>query len=206
MSAYIVSENLLNELVNYALTKKVYVYHNKTAYSIDNKKLAVQFLDVLNAENYKSVNYRYNEKTKPIAVEFKQNYINYTVEQIAYLGDRLSEYEYQTCEHKTFRSSLANAFVESMQKHLLRNLSDLVSTKKEIKELTKPVEVKPANQRLPKQDYFLIKYWYCLDNNWQSKAKYFKGKLETLGINTRSLCRIYSKKEVKEILIGLNRA
>lgn len=73
-------------------------------------------------ENYKSVNFRYDENSEPIPYTYKQfPLVKYEISPANLLG-LLDNYEYQTCEHPEWQKSEAHKFVNCLRRAIIHDL------------------------------------------------------------------------------------
>ena len=109
MSAYIVSDETITAIVK-GLSK--YCRDYSYFFNHDEEELGQILLD----ENYRSVNYRYDEETKPH---------HFVIRELEEFNDNilfgcLMNYEYQTCETDDYNSTLAGVMVHNVMKEMLR--------------------------------------------------------------------------------------
>lgn len=74
---------------------------------------------ILKEENYRSVNTRYDEETKPDAFKYKDSSPLYSVVQLLKLCDC---YEYQSCESSDYVNTNACTIINRIRKNLIAHL------------------------------------------------------------------------------------
>jgi len=111
MSAWIVSKKHIDALVTWATDNNIVAIHKGALHPISGD------LDDIGQslwnENFKSVNYRYDEKRKTPQYKFVRNRVSDMV-----IFKNIGCYDYQTCEHAGYKNSFAFAFVEAVMKKL----------------------------------------------------------------------------------------
>ena len=110
MSAWLCSDRHINSIVTWAFKNHRHFYARDT----DWEAMAQALLD----ENYKSVNHRYNETDKPHSIVWttaKSKTLT-AVECIK----ACHCLNYQSCEHDGWESSLAKAFLDSVESAAIR--------------------------------------------------------------------------------------
>jgi len=111
MSAWTVSHGHIDVLVNAAL---------QYGMVSDDLDTLIALGDELWAENYASVNYRYDETDK--SPDYNPVVTSLPLAPLAVLK-AISCYEYQTCEHPEWKTSTAKAVVDSIQRAAESRLS-----------------------------------------------------------------------------------
>ena len=106
MSAYVVSDETITAIVRGALK------YLPTSYRRDDRDLLGQMLV---DENYRSVNYRYDEDTKPHKFQFK----NLKKFDDGILFGCMRNYNYQSCETEDYFSSDAYYLLQNIQREML---------------------------------------------------------------------------------------
>jgi hypothetical protein len=82
-------------------------------------------IDILAAENARSVNARYNETTEPIRASLTARDLALSVVGVAAVvrvAKAISCYEYQSCEHAGWETSEAKANIDRLARSLFRRL------------------------------------------------------------------------------------
>lgn len=129
MSAFVVNDDHIRALVAAGLQFKSYPddkmrfwageYPGEDKVTLLTRDSADQIANMLLAENYRSVNHRYEEDDAPPTL---------TTVWTAYLARPLDPvvilkaidcYEYQACEHDEWNSSLAYAFCEALRRRII---------------------------------------------------------------------------------------
>lgn len=124
MSAFIVNQNHINALVNYAIENNLYLpnFLDKTG---NCKKItsenAQKVVNILIRENCISVNYRYNENNF-LKYKFVEKKNKYSHAQIIQFVDCL---DYQSCEHPKWERSLACAILMKIKNCAYSNIVKL---------------------------------------------------------------------------------
>jgi hypothetical protein len=116
MSAYIVSDD--TAIVVAAWAAKPY------GPGLPDKAEVERIANELIAENYASVNYRYNEKDKPHKVEIPEHAIYAAISKVpdAEIAGAIRNYDYQACEHDAYRASRAKMHVDCAMNNLVRKM------------------------------------------------------------------------------------
>ena len=111
MSAYIVSDATIDALVTFAKSGSWTM--------VEGTEQAIG--DLLVAENYKSVNYRYGETDEPhkYTYHFMLTPANQTPVVILKL---CANYEYQACEHPEWEASKAHDIIKRIEAKAIREL------------------------------------------------------------------------------------
>ena len=121
MSAYIMSEEQINEIVNYfvnatASTQLWVQVDGEYGYLIrDNAERVAQ---ILYGENVRSVDARYNE-ANTLSFTYKPTYRTVSDKEVSQLIDSL---EYQSCETDDYYSTQAYKMLCNMRKNLLQRI------------------------------------------------------------------------------------
>lgn len=129
MSAFIVNNYHIDVLVNYAVFNRLYYCHNdKVVHCEKNPDVIGQ---VLLAENYRSVNHRYEENDTAPSYKFRVLSKSFSAIQIIKACNCL---EYQSCEHDEWKDSEAYKIVNSIREHAIINLKEYEDAQWEIPE------------------------------------------------------------------------
>lgn len=111
MSAYIVSNETINCIVNGMLD-------NNVIGTLSAEEIGQQLLD----ENYKSVNYRYDEDEEPARFAFKRKG-NIMIVNSGYTDTEvwgcIRCWKYQSCEHPDDERGRVWGYVDSLEYHLM---------------------------------------------------------------------------------------
>ena len=110
MSAWIVSKKHIDVLVTWAIDNHVAIKHNGiTEEVLDADRVGQALWD----ENFRSVNYRYNESEKAPEYHFERN-----VQNLVTVWKSVRCFDYQTCECDDYKTTFAHAFVEAITRWL----------------------------------------------------------------------------------------
>ncbi len=199
-------ERKIGEIVNYTLTRKMYFTYRKTDMNIISNEIAFKILESLVKENHKSYNHRYNEKGIETPDAFYRTCKNYDLIELAKVSKLVDEYEYQTCEHPGFTTSLAKQFIIRVRTQLVRNMAEIIGERKDTPKTINTSVNKPESNRLSKEEYFQLRYWYAIDKEDYIKAGYYAKRLNKLGLDIRQLNRTSKPAEVESKLKELKRA
>jgi len=121
MSAYIMSEQDINELVNYfvnATASTQLWIPVRGQYNYLTRDNAQQVAQILYSENVRSVDARYNE-TNVTDFNYKPSYNTVSDKEVAKLIDSL---EYQSCETDDYYTTEAYRMICNMRKNLLQRV------------------------------------------------------------------------------------
>jgi len=124
MSSFIVSAAHINAIVT-AATKTSdgrgvsYYYKNKTAYI--NAETAEFIARTLYIENVRSVNYRYNERTRFNGYSYERDMTQPRRSPIAIIK-LVNSLEYQSCERPDFAKSEAKAIMTAITTSMVRKI------------------------------------------------------------------------------------
>lgn len=122
MSAFIVSKAHIDYLVTAAIDSQLSVYHMAGVDRAGDSNRDEWGRRLL-AENYSSVNYRYDEDEKP--EEYKWGRIGPACAVSREPGKVLKQldcYEYQACEHPGWESSWAHAFCKALRRECIHHV------------------------------------------------------------------------------------
>ena len=127
MSAFVVNDNHISQMLKDAISgiREPYLrlHHGDESITVDSTNVE-RFGDVLQLENRISVAYRYNEA--PDVCDWVSPGLSALGgPQTLELGARLAAidcYEYQSCEHGTWETSLAYAFCQALRRKLCRRV------------------------------------------------------------------------------------
>ena len=139
MSAYIVNDNHLSAIVRWACKNNVSVYSSNPVHHVTMGNMGPfripgsedELVNILHAENIKSVNYRYGETDEPAKIVYDA------------FATRLSAVEcikachcldYQSCEHDGWDASFAKAAVDAILEAATRELPGYDAAAWEVKE------------------------------------------------------------------------
>jgi hypothetical protein len=129
MSAFIVSDYHIGQLVNAAITPpsdaahighfgRFYFYHGGASYDV-NHDTATAIGQALVNQNYASVNYRYNESDPADRFTYVRGLPRLTIVQVL---KAIHCYEYQSCEDGGWEVSMAKAFCDALTTRLINLL------------------------------------------------------------------------------------
>jgi len=121
MSAYIMSEQDINELVNYfvnATASTQLWIPVDSEYNYLTRENAQRVAQILYNENVRSVDARYNE-TNATDFNYKPSYNTVSDKEVAKLIDSL---EYQSCETDDYYTTEAYRMICNMRKNLLQRV------------------------------------------------------------------------------------
>jgi len=118
MSAFIVSKKTIDAILTYAGDRNMSYYNpdTQTRINIRSEKNAVG--QILYAENYISVNYCYEEKTKIT----KYQYIRASGIKGIQILKLLHCLEYQSCEHPEYYNGLAHHINKAIERQTISSL------------------------------------------------------------------------------------
>lgn len=122
MSAFVVSNNHINILINWAVSQtgfKVNVYYQEKTFTIgeDNAQQAGQ---ILLDENYRSVNHRYDSFDKAERFKFvRKHFLNMSKVQIIKHCDCLN---YQSCETDDWKDTFAFKIIKAIRERAIHSL------------------------------------------------------------------------------------
>ena len=123
MSAFIVNDYHINALLNYALNlhERIHVprLQIEISGSISDEQLSA-IGQILLDENYRSVNYRYAEKTKPHEFKFKRDY--FTHRKPVEILKACNCIDYQSCETDDYYQSKAAKIIDTIRAYAISNL------------------------------------------------------------------------------------
>lgn len=133
MSAFILEDDTLDLLVSAGLhgvgaDARLEVFHEGEWHQWNKYENADALGSILKTENYKSVNYRYQEATPCEPYRYSgEGIVQYlgseTVLPWAQVLASLDCYEYQTCEHPEWETSLAKAICDRIRRKVCRIIS-----------------------------------------------------------------------------------
>lgn len=118
MSAFICSDNHISVLVKWAAKHNVKFMRENPTSSNPVEGHEHEVFHILLAENYKSVNYRYDEKDEPEDTYDRMAPLMRSIE-IAKLCHSLG---YQSCEHPEWDDSRAKALLHCIEQAAIRSL------------------------------------------------------------------------------------
>jgi hypothetical protein len=127
MSVFILSNKHINVLVSALLLKNrgiFNIYDSKDeAYEFISYKDGDKIGQILLNENYRSINYRYNDTQKPphkFKYQFQSEvkYYDYLVQIFA----ACDCYDYQSCETDDYKQTLAYSIIDKIRKETIRRL------------------------------------------------------------------------------------
>jgi hypothetical protein len=126
MSAYVVSDNHINAMVNFTRSKMRYsekfsFYHDGKSYEFNLNDLldANKFAQVLIDENYRSIIFRYKGKKEvPHSANFCRDEIVSPVQMLKLI----SCYEYQACENGDYDKTLASKICHKLRLNAIKFL------------------------------------------------------------------------------------
>lgn len=127
MSAYLVSDNHMDVLVNYFIDNRT--MHQlwtrlNGEYQYLTEDNAHILAHILYTENVRSVNNRYDEENSDEAYEFKRlKYVKQTY-SVAEMAGALDCLEYQSCDREDYLDSEAWYNLCNMRKHLLKKIQE----------------------------------------------------------------------------------
>lgn len=119
MSAYILSEKIINKIVNGAAGYSQYVRLAGELLCLKDAQDLEKIGQILTDENYRSVNYRYNERDDSPKFTHLQTLENFSPVEMLKALDCL---EYQSCEHPEWKGSRAFTFVCHIRGAAISNL------------------------------------------------------------------------------------
>ena len=127
MSANLIEANEINYLLKYAEQNKISVYHQKEQKHI--AKDLTKYGKVLLKENLKSIHSRYGkdcgDDNKPNEYVYpfeNQSPIQFDLFQVIY---SCRYYGYQTCEHDSYKKSLAFKIIEAIEENAIYHLLEI---------------------------------------------------------------------------------
>jgi len=120
MSAWITSKELIDSLLQYCITKKVYVF-GKRYYDLSDAKTLNKVGQILVNANYKSVNYRYSEKNK--AEKYNFSLVNAEKIHPVQVLKSVNCLEYQCCEFSGWHKSEAKEILNRIVYHVAQDLA-----------------------------------------------------------------------------------
>lgn len=121
MSAWTVSKVHIDIMV-WALIRQGGFYHRGQEIDV-NEYTADEIGRMLWTENFKSVNYRYDERKRtPPYVYAAPRFAEFT--EPGFIAKQVACYEYQTCEHKGWPSSKAYSACSGIARYCMRQISD----------------------------------------------------------------------------------
>ena len=129
MSAFIVSKNHINTLVNYGYHNRLYRYiseDNILRFNDEPTKIGQILVD----ENYKSINYRYEEDEEHYKYKFNLSLKNYSPVQIIKACDC---YDYQACETPDYDKSVAYKLIDTIRARAINSLDGYEKAEWEIR-------------------------------------------------------------------------
>lgn len=121
MSAYIVSHYHINALTSYAVRQEVSFYWKNKRY-VFNRDSANDLAGQLYSENVRSVNSRYNERTRRVGFKFERvltDHLNH--DDIIKACDCL---RYQSSETRNYERTLAYAALQAIREEAIDQLVD----------------------------------------------------------------------------------
>ena len=120
MSAFVVSDKHINSLLSYANKSNMYMINlpNGSNLYFDNTDELTQMGQILLNENYRSVNFRYNDNDQPYEFQFEFAPILSPVEIIK----ACQCYQYQACETDNYKDSSAYRIVDWIMNNAISNL------------------------------------------------------------------------------------
>ncbi len=119
MSAFICNDWHINTLVNYGCVKRVRTWYAPICRSLeftDPQGVA----ETLLAENYRSVNYRYNENGDPPAINYSP-FQAYTTDPV-HIIKACDCYGYQACESPDYEESRAYALIKGIREYAIHHI------------------------------------------------------------------------------------
>lgn len=121
MSAFIVSDKLLNVILTMAVVKKASYYWKPNNMRVDiNRANASEIGQKLLDENFRSVNYRYREKDKAERFEYRAvRSDDYSAVDVLKAINCL---DYQSCETDDWDQSEAWAILDGVKDSMIRSL------------------------------------------------------------------------------------
>lgn len=117
MSAFLVSDYHISYLVEAGVRFKVWVNFG-SGYDYLTSEKAQHIYEVLKRENIRSINHRY--KTNGTKIRGLRKYVT-NIDPILVLK-AISCYEYQSCEHQEWETSLAFSICRAIEKAAIREL------------------------------------------------------------------------------------
>lgn len=121
MSAFILLEKHINTLITSALFASRYGYNFGVVHNNQYKTYHFNDTDILGQilvnQNYKSVNYRYDENEIPYKYHFK-----YTEAEAIQILKACDCYDYQSCETEDYYSTEACAIIERIRRDTISTL------------------------------------------------------------------------------------
>jgi hypothetical protein len=126
MSAFIVNDNHVDVIVSYFVTS---IMDDKLWYEMNGKygymglEEAEAVANCLMAQNVRSVNSRYNEVNDKF---YTFNHIQWAHQtySVGEIANAISCLEYQSCETDDYHTTDAYKIIQSMRKHLLKQVAD----------------------------------------------------------------------------------
>lgn len=122
MSAYIVPEAHINVIVSYCASRVTGdgMWHKfRDGYNYMTPQNAAEVAEILNNQNVRSVNYRYNEQTGNEGYRFRYIEGVRDLYSVAEIAKALSGLEYQSCETNDYYETEAYQILHDMRKYLL---------------------------------------------------------------------------------------
>ena len=117
MSAWMLSANHINYLVNYGLKHAVSFYDEETGRDMCIKDNRQGTVDILTLANAASVNRRYNE-----ASAYEYRFVAIEANDAVQVLKACQSYDYQACEVADYRSTIAARIVDEIRREAIRNL------------------------------------------------------------------------------------
>jgi hypothetical protein len=118
MSAFVVSDKHINTLITWAYNNKVQYYKDRW---VDINQTPTHAANTLYAENVRSVNSRYNERSKTQYDRFRFVPVQDLPDAIGII--KLCHcLQYQSCEHKGWDKSEAKKLLQAIEEYAMRAL------------------------------------------------------------------------------------
>lgn len=121
MSAFIVGDKLINIILEYLNRNGKRVYTHNNVFLIDDLDHLTKMAQILVDENYRSVNFRYNENTKPHKIEYSPVAAFQELPPVNVLK-ACNCYDYQSCETQDYHESEAFQIIEAARTIAIHNL------------------------------------------------------------------------------------